>query len=88
MYSKDYVMRLLIVAKGDTHTINRILDAAGPLGDFTLEEIGNVLGITRERVRQIETKAMQKLRHPKLGKSLKRYVDMSEHEDICNLVGE
>lgn len=31
---------------------------------YTLEEIGEVLGVTRERVRQIETKAIKKLRHP------------------------
>ncbi len=32
--------------------------------DYTLEEIGQAFGVTRERVRQIEAKAMQKLRHP------------------------
>ena len=31
---------------------------------YTLEEIGEVLGVTRERVRQIETKALRKMRHP------------------------
>ena len=32
--------------------------------DYTLEEIGKQLSITRERVRQIEVKAMRKLKHP------------------------
>jgi RNA polymerase primary sigma factor len=32
-------------------------------GDHTLEEIGRMLGVTRERIRQIEVKAIEKLRH-------------------------
>jgi RNA polymerase primary sigma factor len=37
----------------------------------TLDEIGNELGVTRERIRQIETKALRKLRHPSRSKKLK-----------------
>lgn len=39
----------------------------------TLEEVGNLLGVTRERVRQIETKAIRKLQHPSYGKKLKDF---------------
>lgn len=41
----------------------------------TLEEVGREFGVTRERVRQIEVKALRKLRHPRLGKLLKDYLD-------------
>jgi len=43
--------------------------------DRTLEEIGNELNVTRERVRQIESSAIKKLKHPKVGKNLKNYVE-------------
>lgn len=41
--------------------------------EYTLEEVGIKFGITRERVRQIENKALRKLRHPSQGKKLKEY---------------
>ncbi len=43
--------------------------------DRTLEEIGKELTVTRERVRQIESSAIKKLKHPKVGKNLKNYVE-------------
>jgi RNA polymerase primary sigma factor len=43
--------------------------------DRTLEEIGNALNVTRERVRQIESSAIKKLKHPKVGRNLKTYVE-------------
>ena len=41
----------------------------------TLEEVGKVFDITRERIRQIEAKALRKLRHPSRSKRLKDYLD-------------
>jgi len=43
--------------------------------DRTLEEIGKELNVTRERVRQIESSAIKKLKHPKVGRRLKNYIE-------------
>jgi len=46
--------------------------------DYTLEEIGKALRLTRERVRQVESSAIKKLKNPKVGRELKNYA-FEEH---------
>jgi RNA polymerase primary sigma factor len=41
---------------------------------YTLEEVGQKFGLTRERIRQIECKALRRLRHPRRARQLKEYL--------------
>ena len=43
--------------------------------DHTLEEVGKQFDVTRERIRQIEAKALRKLRHPSRSERLKSFLD-------------
>ena len=43
--------------------------------EHTLEEVGRVFSVTRERIRQIEAKALGKLRHPSRSQELKSFFD-------------
>jgi RNA polymerase primary sigma factor len=48
--------------------------------DHTLEEVGKQFDVTRERIRQIEAKALRKLRHPSRAEQLKSFLD-NEKQD-------
>ncbi len=57
----------------------RVLRLRFGIGDGyprTLEEVGQIFNVTRERVRQIEAKALRKLRHPTRARKLKNFLDM------------
>ena len=56
----------------------RVLELRFGLGDgisHTLEQVGQEFGVTRERIRQIEAKALKKLRHPSHSRKLRDFLD-------------
>ena len=70
--------QLLDAMKGLTAREEKVLRLRFGLDDGrqrTLEEVGKEFNVTRERIRQIEAKALRKLRHPRRSKKLKDYID-------------
>ncbi len=57
--------------------ILRMRFGIGEKSDYTLEEVGQRFAVTRERIRQIEAKALRKLRHPSRAKSIEAFVNNS-----------
>lgn len=55
--------------------ILRMRFGIGEKSDHTLEQVGQTFNVTRERIRQIEAKALKKLRHPSRSKKLKSFVE-------------
>ncbi len=53
----------------------RMRFGVGEGSEHTLEEVGRSFNVTRERIRQIESKALRKLRHPKLAEKLRSFMD-------------
>ena len=65
---------------GETIEYSSLHACRSTLEDPTLEEVGQHFAVTRERIRQIEAKALRKLRHPSRSHRLRAFLDTSVHE--------
>ena len=72
---KEKIEEVLSTLTEREEKVLRMRFGIGDGHDHTLEEVGRVLGVTRERVRQIEAKALRKLRHPKRSRILAGFVE-------------
>ncbi|MBI2153071.1 MAG: sigma-70 family RNA polymerase sigma factor [Candidatus Rokubacteria bacterium] len=69
------VERALATLSPKEQEILRLRFGIGADGEHTLEEVGERFRVTRERIRQIEAKALRKLRHPLRGRALQAFVE-------------
>ena len=72
---KDITTRVLATLTPREERVLRMRFGIGMNTDHTLEEVGKQFSVTRERIRQIEAKALRKLRHPTRAKRLKTFMN-------------
>ena len=73
---RDQVSRVLATLTKREEKVVRLRFGLGDGTPRTLEEVGTIFSVTRERVRQIEAKALRKLMHPSRSRKLKGYIDV------------
>lgn len=78
----DQTRRVLSTLTPREEKVLRMRFGIGEKSDHTLEEVGKDFAVTRERIRQIEAKALRKLRHPSRSKKLKSFVDWQTDETL------
>jgi RNA polymerase primary sigma factor len=71
----DKTRRVLATLTPREEKVLRMRFGIGTKADHTLEEVGQEFHVTRERIRQIEAKALRKLRHPNRKKELKGFIE-------------
>jgi RNA polymerase primary sigma factor len=71
----DQTRRVLATLTPREEKVLRMRFGIGEASDHTLEEVGQDFSVTRERIRQIEARALRKLRHPSRSKRLKAFVE-------------
>ncbi|MBS0191243.1 MAG: RNA polymerase sigma factor RpoD [Planctomycetes bacterium] len=77
--------RIESVLKTLTYREREIIKLRYGIGDgytYTLEEVGRIFKVTRERVRQVEAKAIRKLQHPVRARKLQGFVDGSVYKEV------
>ncbi len=71
---KETVTRVLASLTPREERVLRMRFGIGMNTDHTLEEVGQQFSVTRERIRQIEAKALRKLRHPSRSEQLRSFL--------------
>lgn len=71
----DQTWKVLSTLTEREEKVLRMRFGIGERADYTLEEVGRDFDVTRERIRQIEVKALRKLRHPSRSKKLKPFLE-------------
>ena len=71
----EQIRKVLSTLTPREERVLRMRFGIGEKADHTLEEVGQEFTVTRERIRQIEAKAIRKLRHPKRSRNLKNFVE-------------
>ena len=72
---RDTIAEVLASLTPREERIIRMRFGLGMTSDHTLEEVGNTFSVTRERIRQIEAKALRKLKHPSRSRMLRTFLD-------------
>ena len=72
---KETVTRVLASLTPREERVLRMRFGIGMNTDHTLEEVGQQFSVTRERIRQIEAKALRKLKHPSRSRRLRSFLD-------------
>jgi RNA polymerase primary sigma factor len=72
---RDTTTRVLASLTAREERILRMRFGLGMNSDHTLEEVGQQFWLTRERIRQIEAKALRKLKHPNRSRVLRSFLD-------------
>jgi len=75
MHLAEQTRRVLATLTQREEKVLRMRFGIGEESDHTLEEVGQDFNVTRERIRQIEAKALRKLRHPSRSKKLKLFIE-------------
>ena len=75
MNLSDQTQKVLASLTPREEKVLRMRFGIGEKSDHTLEEVGQDFEVTRERIRQIEAKALRKLRHPSRSKQLRAFID-------------
>jgi RNA polymerase primary sigma factor len=72
---RDTISEALASLSAREERVIRMRFGLGATGEHTLEEVGNSFRVSRERIRQIEAKALRKLKHPSRSRTLRTYLD-------------